>query len=152
MLWFRGECRLWTKLSKSCLMTSLISSPQNAKLLFEDKFYFWDLDQPPKLTGDCTKSKSNNFLFPWLEQNLKWLLLLEGAGLKMSVWIFENGDRETYPLAAQSANALSDILWKWNGISSNIDLDTCIWGTISTPNAICIYKGAQQMIFYWLRL
>ena len=95
------------------------------------------IDQHPKLTGDCTKSKSNNFLFPWLEQNLKWLLFLEGAGLKMSIWIFENGDRETYPLAAQPANALSDILRKWNGISSNI----WIW--------IHVSEGQYQLIMQY---
>ena len=100
------------------------------------------IDRHPKLSGDCTKSKSNNFPLLWLEQNLKWLSLLEGEGLKMSIWIFENGERETYPLAAQPANALSDILWKRNGISSNIDGDTCIWGTISTHTAICIYGNS----------
>ena len=28
-------------------------------------------DRHPKLRGDCTKSKSNNFPSLWLEQNLK---------------------------------------------------------------------------------
>ena len=29
------------------------------------------IDRHPKLSGDCTKSKSNNFPSLWLEQNLK---------------------------------------------------------------------------------